>query len=256
MSEYCDTSLIYLQSINKNVAKTLIEKHHYTHKWTTCTVAYGIYYKEFPETSFFGGYNSKLIGVIVYGSPVGRSASDSISPLVNNDNVFELTRLWISDGYGKNIESYCIAESIRLLNSDYPQIKCILSYADNEVGHRGTIYQATGFLYQGDNYIDLAKMFNYSISLVGPPNYDWIHSRSVFSRWKTHNVDKLKERIGRTFWRKRESGKHRYIKFISNKIENKKLIKSLKHKILPYPKNTNFREEVNEIVVENNNNFF
>ena len=256
MSEYCDTSLIYLQGINKNVAKTLIEKNHYTHKWTTCTVAYGIYYKHFPETSFFGGYDSKLIGVIVYGNPVGRSASGSISPLLTNDNVFELTRLWIEDGYGKNIESYCISQSIRLINEQYPQIKCILSYADNEAGHCGTIYQATNFLYQGDNYVDLAKMFNYSISLVGPPNYDWIHSRSVFSRWKTHNVDKLKERIGKTFWRKRESGKHRYIKFISNKVENKRLFKSLKHKILSYPKITDFKEEVQEIVVTSTNEFF
>ena len=99
-------------------------------------------------------------------------------------------------------------------------------------------------------------MFNYSISLVGPPNYDWIHSRSIFSRWKTHNVDKLKERIGKTFWCKRESGKHRYIKFISNKVENKRLVKSLKHKILSYPKITDFKEEVKEITVENNNKFF
>ena len=256
MSEYCDTSLIYLQSVNKNVAKTLIEKNHYTHKWTLCTVAYGIYYKDYIESSFFGGYNGKLIGVLVYGQSVGRSAGTSISPLLNNDNVMELTRLWIEDGYGKNIESYCIAESFRLLNVDYPNIKCVLSYADNEVGHAGIIYQASGFLYQGDIYVDLAKMPNYSISLCGPPNYDWIHSRSVFSRWKSHNVDKLKERIGKTFWRKRESGKHRYIKFISNKIENKKLTKSLKHKVRPYPKNTLFVEEVQEIIVEDNNKFF
>ena len=256
MSEYCDTSLIYLQSINKNVAKTLIEKHHYTHKWTLCTVAYGVYYKHYPETSFFGGYDSKLIGVLVYGNAVGRNASTSISPLLTNNNVLELTRLWIEDGYGKNIESYCIAESIRLLNHDYPNIKCILSYADSEAGHCGTIYQATGFIYQGDNYVDIALMPNYSVSLSGPPHCDWIHSRSVYARWKTHSVDKLKERIGRTFWRKRESGKHRYIKFISNKIENKKLVKSLKHKVLPYLKNTSFVEDVQEIFVENNNNFF
>jgi hypothetical protein len=256
MTEYCDTSLIYLHSINKNVAKTLIETNHYTHKWTTCTVAYGIYYKHFPETSFFGGYDSKLIGVLVYGNAVGRNASTSISSLLTNDNVLELTRLWIADGYGKNIESYCIAESLKHLNQDYPQIKCILSYADSEAGHCGTIYQATGFIYQGDNYVDIALMPNYSVSLSGPPNYDWIHSRSVYARWKTHSVDKLKERIGRTFWRKRESGKHRYIKFISNKIENKKLVKSLKHKVLPYLKNTSFKEEVQEIFVENNNQFF
>jgi hypothetical protein len=170
--------------------------------------------------------------------------------------VLELTRLWIADGYGKNIESYCIAESFRLLNTEYPHIKCILSYADSEAGHAGTIYQATGFLYQGDNYVDIAIMPNYSVSLVGPPNYDWIHSRSVYSRWKTHSVDKLKERIGRTFWRKRESGKHRYIKFISNKIENKKLTKSLKHKTLPYLKSTSFKEEVQEIIVDSTNEFF
>ena len=255
MSEYCDTSLVYLQSINKNVAKTLIEKNHYTHKWTLCTVAYGVYYKEYIENTFFGGFNSKLIGVLVYGQAVGRNASTSISPLLINDNVLELTRLWIEDGYGKNIESFCIAESFRHLNKDYPNVKCILSYADSEVGHTGKIYQATGFLYQGDNYVDVALMPNYSVSLTGDP-YNWIHSRTVYSRWKTHSVDKLKERIGRTFWRKRESGKHRYIKFISNKIDNKKLAKSLKHKILPYPKNTNFKEEVQEIVVESNNEFF
>ncbi len=178
MSEYFDPTLIYIKSINKNVAKTLIEKNHYTHKWSLCTVAYGVYYKEYVESTFFGGFNERLIGVLVYGNAVGRNASTSISSLLTNDNVLELTRLWIADGYGKNIESYCIAESFRLLNTEYPHIKCILSYADSEAGHAGTIYQATGFLYQGDNYVDIAIMPNYSVSLVGPPNYDWIHSRS------------------------------------------------------------------------------
>ncbi len=64
MSEnsYCDTSLIFLKSINKNIAKNLIIKNHYTHKWTLCTVAYGVYYKEYVESTFFGGFNAKLIG--------------------------------------------------------------------------------------------------------------------------------------------------------------------------------------------------
>ena len=256
--KYCDTSLVYLNPLNKNVAKDLIIKNHYTHKWSLCTIAYGVYYKEYVESSFFGGFNSKLIGVLVYGNAVGRNASTSISPLLVNNNVLELTRVWIVDGYGKNIESYCIAESFRQINKDYPKIKCILSYSDSEAGHSGTIYQATGFLYQGDNYVDIALMPNYSVSLNGLPDYNWIHSRTVYSKWKTHNVDKLKQRIGKTFWRKRESGKHRYIKFISNKIDNKKLVKSLKHKVLPYPKNVSFKEEVTEIIVDskNKNTFF
>ena len=251
--KYCDTSLVYLKPLNKNIAKNLIIKNHYTHKWTLCTIAYGVYYKQYIESTFFGGFNSKLIGVLVYGNAVGRNASTSISELLNNNNVLELTRLWIEDGYGKNIESYCIAESFRQLNIDLPQIKCILSYADSEVGHTGKIYQATGFVYQGDNYVDVALMPNYSVSLSGPPDYDWIHSRTVYSKWKTHNVDKLKLKIGRTFWRKKESGKHRYIKFISNKIENKKLVKSLKHPSRSYPLIGGYKEDIQEIKVENTN---
>ncbi len=250
---YCDTSLIYLRPIQKSLAKSLIIKNHYTHKWTVCRVAYGVYYKEYIESTFFGGFNSKLIGVLVYGQTVGRNASTSISSLLKNNNVFELTRLWIEDGYGKNIESFCIAESFRLLNRDFSNIKCILSYADSEVGHIGRIYQATGFLYQGYNYVNVAIMPNYSVSLSGPINYNWIHSRTVFSKWGSHNVDILKKKIGRTFWRKKESGKHRYIKFISNKVENKKLSKSLKHSILPYPKINSHVDEITEIYVENNN---
>ena len=251
---YFDKSLVYLKSIDKKIARQLIEKNHYTHKWTSCSVAYGVYYKEYTESTFFGGFNSKLIGVLVYGNSVGRSCGTSISEQLTNDNVYELTRLWIEDGYGKNIESYCIAESFRCINKDYPKIKCILSYADNEAGHVGKIYQATGFLYQGDNYVDIALIHgpNYSVSLTGPPNYKWIHSRSVHSKWGSHNVDKLKIKIGKTFYRKKESGKHRYIKFISNKIENKKLIKSLKHPILPYPKMAEYSEKIQQITIENN----
>ena len=78
MSEYFDPTLIYLRIINKDVAKTLIEKNHYTHKWSLCTIAYGVYYKEFIENTFFGGFNERLIGVLVYGNAVGRNASTSI----------------------------------------------------------------------------------------------------------------------------------------------------------------------------------
>jgi hypothetical protein len=62
--------------------------------------------------------------------------------------------------------------------------------------------------------------------------------------------------LGKTFWRKRESGKHRYVKFICGKIENKKLAKSLKHKVLPYIKTTIFKEVVTEHSVDTSTSFF
>lgn len=257
-TEYCNTSLIHLRPIPKNVAKEMIIKNHYTHKWTLCQVAYGVFYKNYIESTFFGGYNEKLIGCVVYSHPVGRSAAASISPLLSIDMVFELVRLWIDDGYGKNIESYSVAESIRQLNVDFPHIKAIISYSDCEQNHKGTIYQALGFKYQGNNKT-LAIMSNYSVSLVPPPNFNWIHSRTVSQRWGSVNLEHLKKAIGKTFWRKKESSKHRYVRFIGNKVENKKFLSSCKHPFLPYPTDTKHVDEIEEVVVENNkkdNGFF
>ena len=246
----CDTSKVYLRQINKSVAKDIIVKNHYSHKWTLCQVAYGVFYRTDSSSVFFDGNVDKLIGCLIYGQPVGRSAAASLSDSLKIDEVFELTRLFIFDGYGRNIESYSISQSFKLLNRDFPRIKSVLSYADGEQGHTGVIYQATGFLYQGNS--SLALMANYSLSLTGPPNYEWMHSRSVTSKWGSCNVEHLKKCIGRTFFRKKESKKHRYIIFIGSRVEKKKLTKSLKHPILPYPKSTNHIDEIEKIDVENN----
>ena len=192
-SNFVDTSKVYLRQIDKSVAKSMIITFHYSHKWTLCQVAYGIYYKTDIHLGFIEGTQDELIGCIVYAQPVGRSAAASITPLLNISEVFELTRLFIHDGYGKNIESYCITQSFKLLHRDFPHIKCVLSYADGEQHHKGTIYQAVGFIYQG--YSSIALMPNYSVSLEGPPNYKWIHSRTVSSTWGSHNVEHLKKAI-------------------------------------------------------------
>ena len=159
----------------------------------------------------------------------------------------ELTRLFIHDGYGRNIESFCISKSLKLLKKDFPHIKAIISYADGEVGHKGTIYASCNFFYQGCG--DIPLMPNYSVSLVGPP-YKWIHSRTVSSTYGSHNVEWLKKKIGHTFYRKKESNKHRYFYLLCNKKEKRKIIKSLKHPILPYPKKNSHTDEIEEIKVD------
>ena len=257
MSEdfYFDPSKILVREIEKPIAEQLIVKNHYTHKWSLCQVAYGIFHITDIESPFIDTKEENLIGCMVFGQPVGRSAAESISSLISINEVFELTRLWIKDGFGRNIESYCLSQSLKLLKRDYTNIKAIMTYADTEQGHRGTIYQACGFYYQGNSLI--ALMPNYSISEVNSP-YKWIHSRTVFSKYGSHNVKHLKKRICHTFWRKKESTKHRYVCLLGNKFEKKKILKNLKHPFLPYPKNTSYVDEIEEIVVDNprENNFF
>jgi hypothetical protein len=247
---FVDTSKIYLREISSHVAKNIIVKNHYSHKWSLCSVALGVFLKGKEDShSFFNGDDERLIGCLVYGNPVGRSAAASISTDLKINEVFELVRLWIEDvPNAKNMESYCIGQSFHWLRKNRPKIKALLSYADNEAGHTGIIYQSTNWLYQGNS--QLALMPNYSLSLTGPEEgYQWIHSRSVSDRWNSHNVEHLKKKIGKTFFLKRESSKHRYIYVLLKGEAKQNLIKNLKHPTYPYPKEDIHSDEITEIVV-------
>ena len=226
---YVDTSKVSIREINKSVAKQMIVKYHYSHAWTMCRYALGVYYN--GDDGFFG--SEKLIGCLVYGYPVGRSAIKSVIDGLEKDECLELTRLFIHDGYGSNIESYAMGQSFKWMKENAPKIKMLLSYADPEQLHLGGIYQATNWLYQDCR--DIQLMPNYSVSLGEP--HKWIHSRTVFSRYGSHNVEHLKEQIGHTFYRKREAPKHRYLYFLGSSRENKKMRKQLKHDCKTYPKN-------------------
>lgn len=246
--QYFDPQKVIIKKIEKQLAEQMIVKNHYTHKWSLCQVAYGIFYKTNKQSQFFEAEEEKFIGCIVFGQPVGRSAAESVSSLITINEVFELTRLFIFDGYGRNIESYSLCESLKLLKHDFPHIKAIITYADGEQGHKGTIYQACNFHYQGNS--SLALMPNFSVSLVGPP-FKWTHSRTVSSTYGSHNVDILKKKIGHTFWRKKESTKHRYVYLMGDKREKRLILNNLKHPFQPYPKSTSHVDEIEEVRVDN-----
>ena len=131
-------------------------------------------------------------------------------------------------------------------------IKVLISYADNGQEHLGGIYQATNWIYQGMN-TEIALMPNYGISLTKEP-YDWIHSRTVFSMWGSGNLEHLRREIGKQgykeFWRREEAPKHRYLQIItSDKKEKKAILKSLKHKIREYQKDTRqFNKEIQHYI--------
>lgn len=254
MEDYFNPEKLVIRPIDKSVAEELIVKNHYSHKWSLCQVAYGIFFVTDEECKFVEGKEEKLIGCMVFGQPVGRSAAESVSELIKVTEVFELTRLFIHDGYGKNIESYCLSRALKYIKRDFPRIKAIITYADGEQGHRGIIYQACGFNYQGNSA--LALMPNYSVSLVKP--YKWIHSRTISSTYGSHNIEHLKKAIGHTFWRKKESSKHRYVCLFGKPGDKKKILANLKHPFLPYPKSANHTDEIEEITVNNTteNTFF
>ena len=227
MDKYCDTSKLIVREVTKSIAKKMVIKYHYSHLWTKCSTALGLFYKTGNEHSFFDEEEEKLIGVIVYGDPIGRHSGGSISEKLDRTDVYELVRLYIHDGYGSNIESWFISQSFKWLK-DNTDKKALISYADPKEGHAGTIYQATNWLYQGNS---IRPNDTYSFKLK--PDDEWTHGRTLANTYKTNDIEKLKKKIGHTFWYRVEPLKHRYVYLLKNK---RKLMKHLKHPIKPYPK--------------------
>lgn len=63
-------------------------------------------------------------------------------------DVIELRRLCCIDDTPRNTESYFIGRMLRWLQKN-TDIKIVVSYADAEYGHKGTIYKASNFEYLG-----------------------------------------------------------------------------------------------------------
>ena len=225
--KYCDTSKIVIEKAKKDIVYDIVVNKHYAKCWTAASDIYAIYYKS-GEHKFFNEEVHKLIGCVVYGNPVGFRVVKSICEEFTDDDVLELKRLWIEDGYGKNIESYCIAQTLKMLKKDSPQTKVVISYADPSANHKGIIYRASNWLYQG-NEIGTGDAYMYRY----PNTENWLSDRAIGEQLGTNGLKAVLSKIPDMEY-KRKLRKHRYIYFLCNRKEKKRLIKELKHPLLSY----------------------
>ena len=228
---YCDISKLSVRQISKSAAKDIVVKHHYSHLWTKVSYAIGLYVED--DSHPFFNSEEKLIGVACYGDPIGRLSGQSISEELDRTEVLELVRLFVFDGYGTNIESWFLGQTFSWLRTNVPKIKALISYSDPKEGHCGTIYQATNWLYQGDSL-----RYNDSWSFKFDDDGEWQHGRTIFPYYGTNNPSEIQKQVTKPFWIRKEPRKHRYIYILATGSIRRKLLKTIKHPILPYSKNT------------------
>ena len=242
--EYCDTDKLSIRKIDKTTAKKMVVKYHYSQLWTKCSVALGLFAETGSDHAFFDEPEEKMIGVIVYGDPIGRLTGQSISDEIDRTEVLELTRLFIHDGYGSNIESWFISQSFNWLKKNMPEIKALISYASPVEGHCGTIYQATNWIYQGNN-----NRWNDGWLFKFEEDGRWKHGRTIFPYYNSNDPKEIQKKVTEPFWIKKEQQKHRYVYILASKRYKKKIMKTLKHDTLPYPKQSDV-EQAKEIRLE------
>ena len=135
---------LIIKPVDRALAKDLIIKNHYSHKWNEGGFGkynFGIFRADEPDV---------CLGVAVYGYMMNPRAKLFTHP---NPKAWmcELNRMWIDDTLGHNAESVLIAASIKLLRKLAPDCVAVQSFADGRLGC-GTIYKAANFRYFGFHY--------------------------------------------------------------------------------------------------------
>mgnify|MGYP000893375014 CR=1 FL=1 len=115
---------------------------HYLHKFPAGTqLIYMVIRK-------VNGEPTEPIGMALYGSPFP-TATKFLEPEVTHQETIELKRLFLDDVGMKNLESFVIALTLKRVKEDKPNVKVVLTFADEKAGHVGSIYQATNAIYLG-----------------------------------------------------------------------------------------------------------
>lgn len=89
--------------------------------------------------------NDEWCGVVLFGSGSNNNIGNEYK--LKQGQVFELVRVALN---GKqSCTSQCVALALKALHKDCPLCRLVVSYADCDQNHLGTIYQATNWFYVG-----------------------------------------------------------------------------------------------------------
>ena len=189
-------------TLDKGVVRRWCKQYHYAKRVPSISFAYGWVSSE-----------GELQAVLAIGKPASNALCEGVCGKENKQFVFELQRICAKDNLEIALSQF-VGEVLRAL----PNL-ILVSYADTAMGHFGTIYQATNWLYTG------ATRARTDINTRGK------HSRHY------EKAESYPDRVAR-------SSKHRYVIFTGDKRFRKALRKNLKYKIEAYPKGQGNRYDI------------
>jgi hypothetical protein len=194
--------------INNKDAYPFLLEIHYAKRIPSISYCYGLFYED------------ELVGVVTYGTPPSHTLRIGIAGKENSKLILELNRLCLKYNK-KNEASFLVSKSLKMIKGKH----IIVSFADNEQNHIGTVYQACNFRYCGLS----AKRTDWKIK-----GMEHLHGQTIadMSRGMKDRAKYMRELYGDNFYLKERSRKHRYI-YITGKNKDYNIIK---YKQLPYPK--------------------
>jgi hypothetical protein len=185
---------------------------HYAHRMPSVSYRFGLF------------RNNTLEGIVTYGTPSSAPLRSGICGPEFSASVLELNRLCLRNNI-KNDASRLVAASLKML----PKDKIIISFADTDQCHVGTVYQACNFVYCGLS----AKRTDWKIR-----GMEHLHGQTIADefRGKCNRSELMRQKYGSDFYLKDRPRKHRYVYFVGSRKFKKKAFAALRYDPESYPK--------------------
>lgn len=211
----------HVKSVPKEQTYEWLLKKHYAKRIPSIVYSFALYQDQFVK------------GVCTYGIPPQNNCLLMCGEEYK-EHAIELNRLIKEDGLEKNVQSWFVAQTFKLL----PKPMIVLSYADPNNGHHGYTYQALNFLYTGEGGADKEYVFrNYQYSMRHIKDYWFKANKLVYDENLT--IDQNFLNAGGEIIPMDK--KRRYVLFLGNAKQKSDMRKKLIWGVMPYEKGENRR---------------
>jgi hypothetical protein len=159
---------IELNYTDAQTARKVIERFHYMKT-----------YPSGAKVNVALTHKNKIIGIFVFG--YSSQTDKKIEKLVENltkKDYLEMQRIWISDDFGHNTESFVFSRIVKMLEKDLG-LKMLVTHAGGCKDDCGIVYQASNWLYfgkQASNDFYLTKAGEYK-NIIAPMRFGRIDSK-------------------------------------------------------------------------------
>lgn len=200
--------------VDRAACKSLVLDVHYARRWPSISYAFGLL------------KNGKLEGVCTFGTPPSAPLRAGLAGPEYVPYVLELNRLVLMHNE-RNDASWLVAASVRELGKLGDFI--IVSFADTEQHHIGTVYQAAGFSYYGLS----AKRTDWKIR-----GQEHLHGQTIADRYRGHpdRAAAIRAEYGDAFYLSPRPRKHRYVRIVGGWKWVRDAKKAIRYPQESYPK--------------------
>lgn len=195
---------------SKEAIKYACQNFHYSKSIPANPVGYSV----------FNG-KGNWCGVVIFAVGANRFIASPYG--LRQGQVIELVRVALN---GKQEStSKCVSIALRFIRGDCPLAKLIVSYADCDQGHIGTIYQATNWYYEGKK--KEGERAGFVI------NGKRKHDKSIDSMGVGQTLEQVRKHLDPNAQKFITKGKHKYLYPL-----RPEMVKLCKNICKPYPKKT------------------